>query len=82
LIKISQRKIFKLGGDDECFSSQLLGGRGRQTNELEASLVYRVSSRRAWTTERNLVLKKINKKQTTKATNKNTKKQKTKEKSL
>jgi hypothetical protein len=35
-----------------------LGGRGRRISEFEASLVYRVSSRTARTTQRNLVLKK------------------------
>jgi hypothetical protein len=38
-------------------SSQHLGGRGRWTSELEASLVYRVSSRTARATQRNSVLK-------------------------
>jgi hypothetical protein len=33
-----------------------LGGRGRQISEFEASLVYRVSSRTARTTQRNPVL--------------------------
>ena len=37
-----------------------LGGRGRQISEFEASLVYRVSSRRARAIERNPVLKKPN----------------------
>ena len=31
-----------------------LGGRGRRIFEFEASLVYRVSSRIAWATQRNL----------------------------
>jgi hypothetical protein len=35
-----------------------LGGRGRQISELEASLVYRVSSRTAWVTQRNPISKK------------------------
>jgi hypothetical protein len=35
-----------------------LGGRGRQISEFEASLVYRVSSRTARTTQRNPVSKK------------------------
>jgi hypothetical protein len=39
-----------------------LGGRGRQISEFEASLVYRVSSRTARTTQRNPVLKKKKKK--------------------
>jgi hypothetical protein len=34
-----------------------LGGRGRRISEIEASLVYRVSSRTARTTQRNPVLK-------------------------
>jgi hypothetical protein len=34
-----------------------LGGRGRQTSEFEASLVYRVSSRTARATQRNPVSK-------------------------
>jgi hypothetical protein len=38
-----------------------LGGRGRWISEFEASLVYRVSSRTARTTQRNPVLKKHNK---------------------
>jgi hypothetical protein len=40
-----------------------MGGRGRQITEFEASLVYRVSSRTARATQRNLVSKnkKINK---------------------
>jgi hypothetical protein len=35
-----------------------LGGRGRLISEFEASLVYKVSSRTAWATQRNPVLKK------------------------
>jgi hypothetical protein len=35
-----------------------LGGRGRQTSEFEASLVYRVSSRTARAIQRNPVSKK------------------------
>jgi hypothetical protein len=35
-----------------------LGGRGRQISEFKASLVYRVSSSTARTTQRNPVLKK------------------------
>jgi hypothetical protein len=38
-----------------------LGGRGRQISEFEASLVYRVSSRTARTTQRNPDSKKQNK---------------------
>jgi hypothetical protein len=45
-----------------------LGGRGRQISEFEASLVYRVSSRIARTTQRNPVSK------TNKQTNKKQKK--------
>jgi hypothetical protein len=51
-----------------------LGGRGRWISEFEASLVYRVSSRTARTTQRNPVLKnknKTNKKPTTTTTTKN-----------
>jgi hypothetical protein len=40
---------------------QHLGGRGRRISEFEASLVYRVSSRTARTTQRNLVSKNKNK---------------------
>jgi hypothetical protein len=39
-----------------------LGGRGRQTSEFEASLVYRVSSRTARATQRNPVSKKLKRK--------------------
>jgi hypothetical protein len=39
-----------------------LGGRGRWISEFKASLVYKVSSRTARATQRNLVLKKPNKK--------------------
>ena len=39
----------------------VLGDRGRQISEFEASLVYRVSSRTARATQRNPVLKKQNK---------------------
>jgi hypothetical protein len=46
------RKIFKSQRQ-----SQHLGGRGRQISELEASLVYRVSSRTARDTQRNPVSK-------------------------
>jgi hypothetical protein len=42
--------------------SQHLGGRGRQISEFEASLVYRVSSRTARTTQRNPVWKNQKKK--------------------
>jgi hypothetical protein len=35
-----------------------LGGRGRRISEFEASLIYRVSSRTARTTQRNPVSKK------------------------
>jgi hypothetical protein len=47
-----------------------LGGRGRRISEFKASLVYRVSSRRAKAIQRNPVSEK----------NKKTKKQKTKKK--
>jgi hypothetical protein len=46
-----------------------LGGRGRRISEFEASLVYRVSFRRARATKRNPVSKN-QKKQKTKTTNK------------
>jgi hypothetical protein len=52
-----------------------LGSRGRRISEFEASLVYRVSSRRARATQRNPVSKN---KQTNKQTNKNTKTKKKK----
>jgi hypothetical protein len=39
-----------------------LGGRGRQISEFEVSLVYRVSSRIARATQRNLVSKNQKKK--------------------
>jgi hypothetical protein len=39
-----------------------LGGRGRRISELEASLVYKVSSRTARATQRNPVLKNQKKK--------------------
>jgi hypothetical protein len=42
--------------------SQHLGGRGRQTSEFEASLVYKVSSRTARVTQRNPVSTKPKKK--------------------
>jgi hypothetical protein len=45
-----------------------LGGRGRRISEIEASLIYRVSSRTARATQRNPVSK--NKKQKTKKQNK------------
>ena len=50
-----------------------MGGRGRRISELEASLVYRVSSRTAKAKRRNPVLKKTKTK--TKQTHKQTKKQ-------
>jgi hypothetical protein len=50
---------FKPGSGGACLSFQQSGGRGRQISEFEASLVYRVSSRTARTTQRNPVLKKI-----------------------
>jgi hypothetical protein len=49
-----------------------LGGRGRWISEFEASLVYRVSSRKARATQRNPVSKN---KQTNKQTNKHQTKQ-------
>lgn len=53
--------IFKyLGGDGASLWSQRLGGRQRQVDlyELEASLVYKASSRTARVTQRNHVSKK------------------------
>jgi hypothetical protein len=47
------------------FLSQHSGGRGRQISEFEASLVYKVSSRAARTTQRNPVSKKKKKKKGT-----------------
>jgi hypothetical protein len=44
-------------GDGVARLSQHLGGRGRQIFEFEASLVYKVSSRTARTTQRNPVSK-------------------------
>jgi hypothetical protein len=43
-----------------------LGGRGRRISEFEASLVYKVSSRTARTTQKNPVLKKIKQNKTKK----------------
>jgi hypothetical protein len=43
-----------------------LGGRGRQISEIEASLVYRVSSRTARVTQRNPVSKNKTKQNITK----------------
>jgi hypothetical protein len=43
-----------------------LGGRGRRISEFEAILVYKVSSRTARATQRNLVSKKNTKQQKTK----------------
>jgi hypothetical protein len=57
---------------------QHLGGRDRRISELEVSLVYKVSSRTAGTTQRSPVSKKKKKKQKTK--NKKKKKQKRKTK--
>jgi hypothetical protein len=48
----------KLSSGDACLRSQHLGGRGRRISEFEVSLVYRVSSRSARATQRNLVSKK------------------------
>jgi hypothetical protein len=49
-----------------------LGGRGRQISEFEASLVYKVSSRKARATQRNPVSKKT---KPNNQTNKNRKKE-------
>jgi hypothetical protein len=43
------------GSAGACLQSQHLGGRGRQICEFEASLAYRVSSRRARVIQRNPV---------------------------
>jgi hypothetical protein len=43
-----------------------LGGKGREISEFESSLVYRVSSRTARTTQRNPILKKTKTKTKTK----------------
>jgi hypothetical protein len=56
-----------------------LGGRGRRISELEACLVYRVSSRTARATQRNPVSKQ-NKTPKTKTKNKKKKKRKRKKK--
>jgi hypothetical protein len=53
--------------------AQYLGGRGRRISELEASLVYKVSSRTARAIQRNPVSKNKNKK---KQTNKKKKRKK------
>jgi hypothetical protein len=45
-----------------------LGGRGRQISEFKASLVYKVSSRTARDTQRNLVLKQTNKQRSSNST--------------
>jgi hypothetical protein len=50
-----------------------LGGRGRQISEFEASVVYRVSSRTANTTQRNPVLKQQQQQQQTNQTKPNKK---------
>jgi hypothetical protein len=56
-----------------------LGGRGRRISEFEASLVYKVSSRTARATQRNLVSKKTKTKtKTNKNNNNNNKTTKTK----
>jgi hypothetical protein len=57
-----------------------LGGRGRRISEFEASLVYRVSSRTARTTQKNPVSKKKTKTKNKKQKNKKKKKKKRKEK--
>jgi hypothetical protein len=50
-----------------------LGGRDRQISEFKASLVYRVSSRTAKATQRNLALKKQTNKKPKKKTKTKTK---------
>ena len=52
-----KKKKFMLGVGTP-LQSQLLGGRGRRISVFMASLVYRVSSRTARATQRNLVSKK------------------------
>jgi hypothetical protein len=59
-----------------------LGGRGRWISLFKASLVYRVSSRKARTIQRNLVSKKQTDKNKTKKTNKKNKKKKEKKKRI
>jgi hypothetical protein len=51
------RRNQKPGSGGTYHQSQHLGGRGRQISEFEASLVYKVSSRIARATQRNLVSK-------------------------
>ena len=58
----SKKDKFKAGSGGTCLSSQQMGGRGRQISEFKASLVYRVSSGTARTTQRNPILKKTKKK--------------------
>jgi hypothetical protein len=53
-----------------------LGGRGRRISEFEASLVYRVSSRRARATQRNPVSKNQKKKKKKKKQRKEKEKEK------
>jgi hypothetical protein len=50
-----------------------MGGRGRQISEFEASLVYKVSPRKARATQRNPVSKTKQNKQKQNKTNKQTK---------
>jgi hypothetical protein len=59
-----------------------LGGRGRWISEFEASLVYKVSSRTARTTQRNPVSKKQNKTKLKKKKQKQKKKKKEKKKKI
>jgi hypothetical protein len=66
-----QKTVWKKKKPGVVAHTQHLGGRGRQISELEASLVYRVSSRTVRATQRNPVSKKQNKtKQNNKQTNK------------
>jgi hypothetical protein len=53
--------IYELGSGGTHLYSQHLGGRARGISEFEASLVDRVSSRTARATQRNPVLKNLNK---------------------
>jgi hypothetical protein len=55
-----------------------LGGRGRQISEFEASLVYKVSSRKARAIQRNPVSKNKNKQTNKQTKNKQKKPQETK----
>jgi hypothetical protein len=49
------KKLLRWAVVAHAFNPSMLGGRGRQISEFEASLVYRVSSRTARATQRNPV---------------------------